>query len=59
MLEVGEIEDEGHSLHIAVPGAFLYFPATHPVHGPAFGPVYPALQEQPKDVVHAVHALPE
>ncbi len=59
MLLTGEIEDEGQSLHGAVPPAILYFPATHPVHGPAFGPVYPALQAQPKDAVHVVHELPE
>jgi hypothetical protein len=31
---------------VAFPVNTLYFPATHAVHGPAFGPVNPALQVQ-------------
>ena len=59
----------GHTLHAAVPEAFLNVPAAHATHGPPFGPVNPGLQEQsvmlvlPKDefefaeqLVHA--ALP-
>jgi hypothetical protein len=36
----------GHVTHVAVPDAFLNFPASHAGHGPPFGPVYPGLQEQ-------------
>jgi hypothetical protein len=36
----------GHVTHVAVPDAFLNFPASHAGHGPPFGPVYPALQMQ-------------
>ena len=32
------------SVQTALPVAILYFPATHAVHGPPLGPVYPALQ---------------
>ena len=35
-----------HTSHAAVPDAFLNLPASHAGHGPPFGPVYPALQEQ-------------
>jgi hypothetical protein len=35
-----------HVTHVAVPDAFLNFPASHAGHGPPFGPVYPGLQEQ-------------
>jgi hypothetical protein len=61
VLLTGELEyvGVGHAVHAAVPEPILYFPATHPVHGPAFGPVYPALQAQPKDVVQVVHETPE
>ena len=34
------------SVQVAVPVKVLYFPATHAVHGPSFGPVDPALQVQ-------------
>ena len=33
-------------VHAAEPVAVLYFPATHAVHVPPLGPVYPALHEQ-------------
>jgi len=33
-------------VHAAAPVAILYFPATHPVHAPPLGPVYPELQVQ-------------
>ncbi len=36
----------GHTLHAAVPEAFLNVPAAHATHGPPFGPVNPGLQEQ-------------
>ena len=35
------------SVHAALPVVFLYFPATHAVHGPASGPVNPMLHAQP------------
>jgi hypothetical protein len=34
------------SVHVPLPLAILYFPATHALHTPPFGPVYPALQAQ-------------
>ena len=34
------------SVHAAVPVTVLYLPATHPLHGPPSGPVYPMLQIQ-------------
>ena len=34
-------------VHEASPVVFLYFPATHSLHGPAFGPVNPMLHAQP------------
>jgi hypothetical protein len=34
------------SVHLVVPVSGLYFPATHDMHGPPFGPVAPALQVQ-------------
>jgi hypothetical protein len=34
------------SVHAALPLLVLYFPATHAVHGPPFGPVEPALHVQ-------------
>jgi hypothetical protein len=33
-----------HGVHVALPVVLLYFPATHTVQVPPFGPVYPALQ---------------
>ena len=30
-------------VQLALPLVFLYFPATHAVHTPPFGPVYPTL----------------
>ena len=33
--------------HAEAPVAFLYFPASHVMHVPPFGPVYPRLQRQP------------
>jgi hypothetical protein len=61
-LPAGELEFDGQVLHVElaaveyvpatqseqviVPVNDLYFPATHTVHGPAFGPVDPALQVQ-------------
>jgi hypothetical protein len=41
---VAEYVATAQSVQSALPVALLYFPATHAVHGPPFGPVYPALQ---------------
>ncbi len=43
---LGEYVFSGHVTHVAVPDAFLNFPAAHAGHGPPFGPVYPGLHEQ-------------
>ena len=40
----GDTEPAGHAVHAAGPVAFLYLPASHAVHVPPLGPVYPALQ---------------
>jgi hypothetical protein len=39
----GDTELAGHAVHAAGPVASLYFPASHAVHVPPFGPVNPAL----------------
>jgi len=54
-------------VHEALPGAILYFPASHAVHVPPSSPVYPGLQIQSvwlplaagawALIVHAVHML--
>jgi hypothetical protein len=36
----------GQSVHAAEPALLLNFPAPQATHGPASGPVYPALQSQ-------------
>jgi len=35
-----------HAVHRALPGAFLYFPASHALHNSPFGPVKPTLHVQ-------------
>ena len=42
----GDVELAGHAVHALAPGASLYFPASHAVHGPPLGPVYPVLHSQ-------------
>ena len=37
----GDVELAGHAVHALAPGASLYFPASHAVHGPPLGPVLP------------------
>jgi hypothetical protein len=46
VLELGELELEGHNVHAALPLVDLYLPATHPEQTPPSGPVNPALQVQ-------------
>jgi hypothetical protein len=41
----------GHVAQAAVPVTFLALPAAHKAHGPPFGPVLPALQEQLKTLL--------
>jgi len=46
-LPVADVElDDGQAMHPALPAASLYVPATHAVHSPPSGPVYPALHLQ-------------
>jgi hypothetical protein len=35
----GDVESEGHDVHVASPGASLYFPAAHASHAPPSEPV--------------------
>ena len=42
----GDTELARHAVHAAGPVAFLYLPASHAVHVPPLGPVYPALHAQ-------------
>ena len=42
----GDTELAGHAVHAAGPVASLYLPASHAVHVPPLGPVYPALHAQ-------------
>ena len=44
-------EPEGHAAHAALPVAFLYLPAPHPVQGPPSPPAYPT------EHMHAVTAM--
>ena len=46
-------------MHRLVPVTFLYFPPTHAVQGPPFGPVYPVLQVQLVSSVLPILALYE
>ena len=46
-------------MHAALPLVVLYFPATHAVHGPPFGPVKPALQTVDTQAVPQVLPLGE
>jgi hypothetical protein len=43
---VGDAELAGHAVHAPAPGASLYLPASHAVHVPPLGPVYPVLHAQ-------------
>ena len=56
---VGEYVPAPQSVHAAAPVTILYFPATHAVHVPPFGPEYPRLQRQEPTAVCDVSALPE
>ena len=46
MLCAGESESDRHVVQADDPVTFLYLPVTQSEHGPAFGPVDPALQAQ-------------
>jgi hypothetical protein len=55
VLEIGEFEPAGQSEHVTLPVALLYFPVTHAVHVPPFGPLKPALQIQSVSADFAVY----
>jgi len=42
----GDVESPGHAVQDPPPDASLYVPASHAVHGPPLGPVYPAMHSQ-------------
>ena len=42
----GDMELAGHAVHAPAPGESLCVPASHAVHVPPLGPVYPALHVQ-------------
>ena len=46
-------------MHVPEPVVSLYVPVTHAVHGPPFGPSYPALQVQLLGDVQLLHEAPE
>ena len=49
-LAAGDLEFDGQLEHSALPAVSLYLPATHAVHSPPSGPVYPALHLQSVNV---------
>ena len=62
----GDVESPGHAVQDPPPDASLYVPASHAVHGPPLGPVYPAMHSQSPlaslpagDVELAGHAVHE